>query len=532
MTSVTSSISLCPINFKEFGKLNNKLENIEAALLFSKLNYHLKNSKIRKNGQTYIARSREQIAEWFDFSIKKIDRLLLFLESKELINKKAGLWYGKKKLFISTSEDFAQIPVNLKLLGILIEQIGSLKGALLFSKIAYAFANSKIQHSGLTWCCIKKEDLSSWSGFSIRTIDGLLENMIRTGLILKKNFIYKDKIQTHFHIPTFVIKVLHRRAKEEYQPRTKTEQSYIYLQDVKQEDNFSTLQGEGILMPNTFISESTMSTPSCSTLDEPYQRLLPSLMKSYPNQLSSLGIQNSHICREQPANLSVSIKISSNQKETINNTSDKELFAKRGNKNSAINFNSIGNELTLRQVKYLKGALKNTINRNKLKISSSFELWEQLQFTILNEQQHKGIQSFKHSVSRCMKILSDGNWKTPIGFYNHSAKGAEIKELNQEKIDNWEKQKVFDRQIAKEFCSTIGIVGELYNIKSNNTLHLTEKAMVLTKQLIYLAKHGLESQSIGMNELVKNLSTQIEGCIRLGADKEKISSYLKGGCVH
>src|SRR5437016_7964971 len=106
MSTVISSISICPLNFNEFSSLNLKLKNLDASILYAKLKFHEINSTIKKGGKTCIARSRDQIASWFGFGVKKIDRLLSFLEEEGMIEKQVGLWYGKKRLFISTSNQF------------------------------------------------------------------------------------------------------------------------------------------------------------------------------------------------------------------------------------------------------------------------------------------------------------------------------------------------------------------------------------------------------------------------------------------
>ena len=203
-----SSIGLCPIYFNEFNKLQKTTGNLQASLLYTKIKFHEINSKIQKNGKTCIARSREQIASWFGFSKKKTDRTLALLEEKDLIQKKVSTWYGKKRLFISTLGKNKEVPVNIKLLEYLLEKTGSLNAVLIFSKIAFTFANTKIIHEGIPWCCISKKDLSKWSSLSERTLDTILNDLKKKGLLLKKNFSWKGRVQTHFHIPSFVIETL------------------------------------------------------------------------------------------------------------------------------------------------------------------------------------------------------------------------------------------------------------------------------------------------------------------------------------
>ena len=256
MTTILSSINLCPINFREFDQLNKKLNNLEASVLFSRIKFNQSNSKIKRAGKTYIIRSRDQIASWFGFSLKKVDRLLSILNEKNLIEKRTGSWYGTKKLFITTTDQFDKIPVNLKILNNLTHSIGCLKTALVFSKIAYSFSKSNIQHKGLKWCTIKKKALSIWAGVSIRTLDKILESILKKGLVLKKNFLWKEKVQTHFHIPDFSIKSLKTCEQQPYKPNinrssnvqncrlipAKTGASIILRTKIKEKNNSNTFK--------------------------------------------------------------------------------------------------------------------------------------------------------------------------------------------------------------------------------------------------------------------------------------------------
>ena len=88
-TNVISSINVCPIHFEKFASINRITNNLEASLLFSKLKFHQTHSKIKKNGKTWVVRSREQIAAWFGFSTKRVDKIISTLESVGLLEKKS-----------------------------------------------------------------------------------------------------------------------------------------------------------------------------------------------------------------------------------------------------------------------------------------------------------------------------------------------------------------------------------------------------------------------------------------------------------
>lgn len=458
MNTIVSSIDVCPINFKKFGSINSIVNNLDASIMFSKLKFHQANSKIIKDGKIWIARSREQLASWFGFSTKKVDSILSELERMGLIEKKVSTWYGKKRLFISASKKIESIPVNMKLLNTLVDVTGSLHSALIFSKIAYSFANTTISHENKKWCCIKKQSLSEWSNLSVRKIDNILENLASKGLILKKNFIYNEKLQSHFHIPDFAIKTLKER--------------FLNIREVNK--------------TNT----------------------------------ENIHKENSQNCRNQPAKNGTSIKIRTKQEKTNNKTNGVNVSTTMKSTESDINFEKINNKLSKRQLKYLEGAINKTIERYRLKISNPNELIEQIKFSILNaKQQHSNINRFKHVVSRCMKILSDGNWRTPIGFDNHSEKGNKIKTEQKEKEKEWQRTK--EKEQEETHRNSL-----IMNKFLNNTNDLTEKALSIAKQVVCLANSS-DNQSDRKLNLIDDLTNRMYGLIKQGADKDIVVSYLK-----
>ena len=114
ISNVTPAVNLCPINFNQFSLLQNKTKNLDATVLCSKLKFHQLNSKIKYNGKTWIVRSREQIAEWFHYSTKKVDKIIDSLSSMGLLEKRVSTWYGKKRLFLNVPNEIDAVPINNK----------------------------------------------------------------------------------------------------------------------------------------------------------------------------------------------------------------------------------------------------------------------------------------------------------------------------------------------------------------------------------------------------------------------------------
>jgi len=450
MSSVDiSSISLCPINFGTFNKINSITENIEASILFSKLGFAYNGTKITKFGKKWIIRSREQLAQLCGCSTKKIDALLFLLEKKNLIEKQCSLWFGKKRLFINIKELIESPKINIKLLDILQEKIGSISATIIFAKIAFNFANTKIIHNGKKYCSITKEMLSQFSKISIRSLDKIIENLIKKGLLIKEKFNFKGRVQNHFHIPNFIMKVFLREKPNENKP----EEKIIHTEN----------------------------------------------------------------CRPRPEKEGISIKININKKKNNNTIIIEKKMTHLKKDKSDINFQKIEHCLSIRQLKYLEGALNNTIARHKVFISNPKELWQQLKFSITNLQQHKNGHSFKHVVSRCMKILSCKNWKTPFGFNNHSSEGRLIKKYNLNKQQQHEQSKLQEIKTSKDafkkYFSSL-------SPKKEDVVKLTEEA----KKIIFKIKE------IGMNGpqiILENLNDKLTNLIRQGADKNIILTLCK-----
>ena len=455
-TNSISSVAICPVNFKYFNEINEITRDLDSSLLFAKLKFHQVNSKLKKGGRTWVVRSREQMADWFGCGIKKIDRLLASLESQGLIKKQVSLWYGKRRTFLSVSDKVETIPLNMQILETLTEIAGSIRAALVFSRVAFAFANTKIANEGKKWCCLKREELAQWSGLGLGTIDSILDSLVSNGLLDKQLFSWNGRAQSHFHIPDGIIEMI----------------------------------------------------KNCS-------------IRKREEKKSQLGVANkctasSQNWRSQPLKKGLSIKIRTKKKEASNNRGD-------------INFDQIGDRLSDRQDSYLRKALDQAIERKRIRVSNPIELLHQIRFSITNPQQHKGISSFKHALSRCLKILGDGNWRTPIGFNNHSAMGRKIKDQQLEREENWAKIK--ERECRREpkpsqegrYAHQINLISG--SLKQGRQDELTKQALNLATEMKRVAQN-VSSGGQGVVVMVESLSSRIQTLIREGADRCAIMNHL------
>lgn len=461
--SVNSSINLCPINFKAFGAINRITSNVEATLLYSKIFFHQKNSIIEFDEKTWIIRSRKELASWYLFSEKKIDSLLSLLFRKGLVEKKIRMWKGKKHLMLHAKHIINEVPVNHKILETLLKKFGSISSVIIFAKIAFHYNNSTIKHENKKWCSIKKQHISEWSNISLRKLDHIFEGLIKIGVILKKNFLWHGKRQLHFHLPAFAIDTIVKEI--DIKPQIPVASTHY---SAKQEQ---------VITIKKSIEKGRRKVPKANTLE----------------------------CRYPSAKMRISIIKRTNIKKINNNT---VRVVKNPNQGD---INLISSILSFRQEKYLKTALENTIRRSNLRISNPHEIFEELKFSVTNTEQHKNISSFPHAVSRCMKIITQNNWKTPKGFYKHSNVGAAIKEKNTRRETLWEKKKYEEKNAVQKLFS-----GAIEQINP----HATEQGIRLAKQVVTL-------KNTENNILASAMISQIHHLISQGANKKLIVEIFK-----
>ncbi len=399
--SHVSSIELCPIHFEKFDALNRQIGSIEETLLLSKIMFHLQGSKITRHGVKYIVRSREHIAQWFGFSLRKTDALLSKLESKGFLVRTNGLWHGVKRLFLSVQNVNDFVPVNMALLDVLIDVTGSIDAAIAYARIAFIYARAKVFNEGLSWIFLRKNTLANYLNISIRKLDTVLDILIRKGLLLKKNMIACGRRQTHFHIPISSLKVL----KERVNSKINTRSASGALKSTEGSDATS-----DNIQSNDFridVADSTEKSPSCNN------------------------------CRLEPAKFATSIKVRTITKKTNNNT--RKCFENRTSQSISVSPTGDIN-FSKRELAYLQGALVNLIDRDGVRVSSPKELLAQMKYA-LKQQVSKFNLSFVHGVNRLCAIIRSGNWSTPYGFYHHSKEGRALNQERAKKEKQWQQQK-------------------------------------------------------------------------------------------
>jgi len=413
-TLAVSPIELCPLHFGDLALFNRKIGNLDEVLLYSKICFHQQHSKISHAGRQCIARSRQTMANWFGWSLRKIDALLASLEKKCFISKTVGLWKGIKAFFISAVKKSTYLPVNLAKLNTLTQHTGSVISSIIFSRIAFGVNNTKLEHEGLRWCSIKKEVLADLVGIGIRTLDKILNSLKEKGLILKKNFIHRGKRQMHYHIPESAINTIVASMEKVSGQKSKQEQR-----------------------KNDFDHQASKKT-ACKGNNN---------AMGYPHQN----------CRLEPAKSLASIKEDQTKQKTKNNTTQdnqswysaqpqvKSLgesgmhFSSKKEKGGQGTYISerVGHKqptalmLTPRQQGYISGAINRLIKRDRVKVSNPTELKAQLCYAVANDMHYKQL-TFKHVVNRHAKIIASNNWRTPHGFFKYAEVGRDAVKKREE----------------------------------------------------------------------------------------------------
>ena len=406
-TLAVSPIKLCPIHFGDLALFNRKIGNLDEVLLYSKICFHQQHSKISHAGKQCIARSRQTMANWFGWSLRKIDALLTSLETKGFISKAVGLWKGIKAFFVSAVKKTAYLPVNLAKLNTLTQHTGSVISSIIFSRIAFGMNNTKLEHEGLRWCSIKKEVLADLVGIGIRTLDKILNTLQEKGLILKKNFVHRGKRQMHYNIPESAINTIVASMEK------------VSVQKSKQEQRKNDFDNQDRKKKTCAGANKATGYPHQNCRLEP-AKSLSSIKEDQTKQKTKNITTQDHQAwySEQP-------RVKAQVESDIHFSSKKE----KGNQDTCIS-ERVGHkhpvllELTQRQQGYVSGAINRLVKRDKAKVSNPKELKAQLCYAVANDMHYKQL-TFKHAVNRHAKVIASNNWRTPHGFFKYAEIGRE-----------------------------------------------------------------------------------------------------------
>ena len=468
---------LFPINFSLFGKLNSLIQALDATLLFSKILFDLF-CCTQPNPMLYT--TREALGSPFGYGKKKVTRLLKHLESKHLIDFGSALWWGEKRLKISLKIPVDGIPIHLAKFQQLVELLGSVKTAILFSKIAFASQGTKITHHQKRWCTLTQTQLANWVGMSIRSIDRLIQPLIEKGFLLKQNFQFNGSKQTHYHL--------------------------------------------------TRLAETLLNAGS-EKGDKWVANRMPAKVVLFPSKPLPKKIIHSPTGKTHLAKMTFSLKKETKQKNNNTRIIPKlELREVQETGRGEINVQSqsldeMKTTLTPRQESYLMSALNRTCQRHHLTPSNPKHLLDEIRFFIRHPIQRSGITTFTHAVNRAMTLLRDRNWRTPKGFAKFSDVGQGISQERMHREADWQtrKQEEIEQGRQSPILAVVSAARESQHIREAEAL--AQPLLDEIKRLKRLERSKAINRLIAQQG-VENRLGRLYGLLRRGlsADwlKEKI----------
>ncbi len=395
-TIIESHLSI--IYFNTFEKYLSQIKNIEYLTVLSRIQYHCKNSKINKSGKIWFTRKKSELAEWFGLSNAKITSILFNLKELGLIECANFKFKGIKQLHVSI-KDLETIYIGFEALEKVISVTGDLRTALLYLKILYGFNNSKIQHEDKKWVAKSREELATWSNISLRTLDKSIAHLEELGLLVKRTYKWQGAPICHFHIIEEAVETI-----------------FTSMPATTKTINLEKTQTESVISTSVDKKEGSFFTP-------------------LNNEICIVDSAKYELPYIKETNLKNPIKKTNNTDEPVNNSSSQK---EAGDMNFVFSNREEG---------YLKGALSNLIQRDKVKISSPNELLDQVKFSVSNWVKGNKM-SFSHAVNRACMIIKSGNWHTPMGFHKHSDIGKKYHEavIQREKFSEEKKNRAFDYQ--------------------------------------------------------------------------------------
>ncbi len=461
------SFACIPFNFSQLEVVNQKTGDIDTTLLYAMLRFQIANSKLLSHGTKTIARTREQLASFLRVTPSKIDTRVKQLEKLNFIRKTVGTWFCKKRLFISINKEAPEIEVHFRKLLFLNQHTGDSKASLLWAKIAFALNKSLIEHENTRWCSLKRETIAKLLCVSLRTVDSIIDDLEQKGLIVSQKFIWHGKRQLHFTIST-----------------------PIY-------EKIETGLAQGLQQNDVLLPKEEGKKPEES-----------------PKKSA-----DGHFCREEPAKIEKSIRLNTNTYKN-NNTISTEKSKKEPYDSSDITLNHINENLTYRQMCFLRIAFKKTIEQAQLTVTNEKEIFEEIKFSILNPVQRKGILSFKHAVSRCMQLLRQRTWRTPFGFNRYAEYGKEIETYRKAQLQAHEARK-------RDECNRERKTTGQENSYTAQAIRWAQQLSTYVQEI----QSKIGDENAALMPKIEFAANRVVEFINKGADKLAIKPYLPAGTL-
>jgi len=166
---------------------------------------------------------------------------------------------------------------------------------------------------------------------------------------------------------------------------------------------------------------------------------------------------------------------SNTEKDEINNPSKNALTERVTQEKppkKKYDINEEGRKLNPLQEKYLEITITNLLESG-VKLSAPQELMEEARFSLLNADQFKTVNDFKHKINMISKLVREKKWRKPIGFRNHSKVGKRIKGKHQHR-EKQQSEKTVEQKNTDIHFDNLNDRQNVAVTKGSKTLQTTE----------------------------------------------------------
>lgn len=282
---------------------------------------------------------------------------------------------------------------------------------LVYEALVFSWQNSKIVQKGKKLCCPTISRIAELANVSERTAYRKIKSLELMGLITSfTKRLRNGTVRSFFSICIDKIEQVIATAKKEPEIVTQANenagtakmsdrelpncQPHIYKEKIEKEEN---------------NNNKAMSTTERNRVEDDQQSV----------SVNSLAIAQVDVLAADP------------QSDINTNLEDK-----------------IGDSLTTRQGCRVNGAINNLIRKEGIHISDPKGLKAQVAFKILLKSDKSGRDNFQHQLNAAMKLIREGKWSTPHGYYNHSDEGRVVKAQILEREKQWQEQKRIEMMLS------------------------------------------------------------------------------------
>lgn len=416
-------------------------------------------------------------------------------------------------------------PIKFDSFDKLLGKVQCIDASVLYCLLHFQCKHTKITKYGHRCIARSREQLSQWLQLSTRKIDTLLNKLETLGFIKKRSSLWYGKkrlfISCHYldelSINSKLLNILIKKTGSIKNAVVLAKLAFAYNNTNIQNENKSWC---------TFKKDtlSTWCGMSIRTLDKILKELSEKglILKKILNRYGKRQ-QHFHIYQKVIHNINEeysALNTETTTKNMTNNNTNNNNCVPQPAKNAKPirikthqqkenNINIFIFDEKNEPEKFLKSAMSQLKHSLNVSQSQFNELYEQVKFTIKHLLQNKKVQSFRHAVYRCLKIIRDGNWKVPFGFYKYADYGKKLAEIRRLKAHDWEIQKSVElaqRQnkpkINKDLDNQLErISGRLKEFYQQTSVSSTQKQILES-----LVSQAQKLISLGAN---RNIFTQI-----------------------